>query len=230
VKVRNASIVREVPLEERPRERLLAHGSEALSDIELIAVLLRTGRPGVHVMDLAWDVLSTSGGLLGLVGARSGDLRRCGLGPAKAATVLAAVEIGRRLAKAELPESDPMTNPEAVAAYLTMRYRLRDQEVMGALFLNIRNRLIGEAEIFRGTLCRAAAEPREVLKVALQKGAAGIVLFHTHPSGDPAPSREDLDFTRHMAEAARVLGVRLVDHLVIGANGRWESIRKRQPW
>jgi DNA repair protein RadC len=230
VKVRTASMVREVPLEERPRERLLAHGSEALSEIELLAVLLRTGRPGVHVMDMAWDVLATSGGLLGLVGARLGDLRRCGLGPAKAATVLAAIEIGRRLAKGDLPESDVMTKPDAVAAYLTMRYRLRDQEVMGALFLNIRNRLIGEAEIFRGTLNRAAAEPREVLKVALQKGAAGIVLFHTHPSGDPAPSREDLDFTRHMAEASRVLGVRLVDHLVIGNNGRWESIRKRHPW
>lgn len=230
MKIRTASMVREVPLEERPRERLLAHGSEALSEIELLAVLLRTGRPGVHVMDMAWDVLATSGGLLGLVGARLGDLRRCGLGPAKAATVLAAIEIGRRLAKGSLPEGDPMAKPEAVAAYLTMRYRLRDQEVMGALFLNIRNRLIGEAEIFRGTLCRAAAEPREVLKVALQKGAAGIVLFHTHPSGDPAPSREDFDFTRHMAEASRILGIRLVDHLVIGANGRWSSIRKRQPW
>lgn len=225
-----ASIIREVPLEERPRERLLEHGSSSLSDVELLAVLLRTGRPGLTVLEMAWELLEESGGLLGLVGARPGDLMRYGLGPAKAAGVLAAVEIGRRLAKGNLPEGDPMSKPDSVAAYLTMRYRRRDQEVMGALFLNLRNRLIGEAELFRGTLSRAAVEPREVLKAALQRGAAGILLFHTHPSGDPAPSREDLEFTKHMAEASRIVGVRLVDHLVLGANGRWESIRKRQAW
>lgn len=208
MKSSRVSTISTVPRDERPRERMLAHGSDTLSDVELVAVLLRTGRPGLTAIEMAFELLDASGGLPGLVGARAGDLRRRGLGEAKAASVLAALEIGRRLAKGSLPEGDPMSRPEQVASYLTMRYRQRDQEVMGALFMNTRNRLIGEAELFRGTMSR----------------------FHTHPSGDPAPSREDLEFTKHMAEAARIMGLRLVDHLVLGTHGRWVSIRKRLSW
>ncbi|MDX1503779.1 MAG: DNA repair protein RadC [Thermoanaerobaculia bacterium] len=227
VRERRSPRIKELPEEEQPRERLLRNGGPSLSDAELLAILLRTGRPGVSALDLARQLLDGRGGPAGLLGACPRALRRAGLGPAKIAAVLAAVELGRRLARARLPDRRPLTDPAAVASYLSLRYLLRDQEVMGALFLDTRNRLIGESEIFRGTLNRAAVEPRPLLKQSLLHDAAGLILFHTHPSGDPAPSAEDLAFTRRMAEAGQVVGVRLMDHLVLGTGGRWVSLRQR---
>ena len=101
---------------------------------------------------------------------------------------------------------------------------------MGALFLDVRGKLLADKELYRGTLSRAAVEPREVLKEALRRGAAGVVLFHTHPSGDPSPSPEDFAFTRRMSSAADVVGVRLIDHMILGASGRWVSLRERGGW
>lgn len=223
-------MVRELPSEERPRERLLRNGSAALSDVELISVLLRTGHRGTSVLELAGRLLREWGGLGGLLGLTPEGLEIEGLGPAKRAGLLAAVEVGRRLARARLPEREPLTHPAAVASYLSLRYTIKDQEVMGALYLDTRNRLIAECEIYRGTLNRAAVEPRAVLKRGLLRDAAGLVLFHTHPSGDPSPSAEDLAFTRRMAQAGDVVGVRLVDHLILGAAGRWTSLQKRGGW
>ncbi len=222
--------VREVPTEERPRERLLRNGSSAASDTELVAILLRTGRRGLSVVDLARRLLKEWNGLAGLPALTPEVLRSSSVGPAQSATLLAAVELGRRLARARLPERQPLTNAEAVARYLGMRYALRDQEVMGALYLDTRNRLIREREIYRGTLSRAAAEPRAVLKAGLLADAAGFVLFHTHPSGDPSPSVEDLSFTRRIRDAGEVVGIRLVDHLILATGGRWLSLRQRGGW
>lgn len=223
-------LIRELPPEERPRERLLVSGEAALSDAELLAVLLRTGRRGASALDLARELLREAGGLEGLPGLAPLALRRRGVGPAKAAAVRAAVELGRRLARAQLPERDPLGHPAAVARYLALRYGLPDQEVMGALYVDTRNRLLGERELFRGTLSRAAAEPRAILKEGLLRGAAGVILFHTHPSGDPSPSAEDLAFTRRLSEAGEVVGLRLVDHLVLGPSGAWVSLRQRGAW
>lgn len=119
-----------------------------------------------------------------------------------------------------------MSHPAAVASYLRLRYCRGGQEVMGALFLDARNRLLAEAEIFSGTLSRAAVEPRAIFKQALLRDAAGVVLFHTHPSGDPTPSAEDISFTRRMCRAGEVLGVRMVDHLIVGNGGRWISLER----
>lgn len=222
-----ARLVSELRHDERPRERLLRNGGRALSDTELVAILLRTGRSGSSVLDLARELLTEAGGLSGLLVANGLELRGRGLGPAKRATVLAAVELARRLARARLPEREPLSHPEAVARYLCLRYALREQEVMGALFLDTRNRLIDESEIFRGTLNRAAVEPRPLLKQGLLRDAAALILFHTHPSGDPSPSAEDLAFTRRMSEAGEVVGIRLVDHFILGSAGRWLSLRQR---
>lgn len=219
--------MRDLPQEERPRERLIRDGSRALSDAELVAILLRTGRPGASALDMARRLLAEWGGPAGLLGACPRSLRSTGLGPAKAACLLAALELGRRLARARLPERKPLADPAAAASYLGLRYFLKDQEVMGALFLDTRNRLIGETEAYRGTLNRAAVEPRALLKQGLLRDAAGLILFHTHPSGDPAPSAEDLAFTRRMADAGTVVGVRLVDHLILGSCGRWVSLKRR---
>lgn len=223
-------MIRELPFEDRPRERLLARGCDALSDAELLAVLLRTGRPGSSALAVARRLLAETGGLVGLAGSDPGSLRRPGLGPAKAASVLAAIEIGRRLARAELPDRQPLSRPGKVASYLDLRYGHLGQEVMGALFCDTRHRLLAERELFRGTLHRAAVEPREVLKEGLKHDAAGVVVFHTHPSGDPAPSREDLQFTRRLSRACEAVGVYLVDHLVVGRGGSWVSLRERGGW
>jgi DNA repair protein RadC len=223
-------MIKELPDDERPRERLLEWGAQTVSDAELVAVLLRTGCRGTSAITLATELLLSAGGLTGLLGADPRSLRRPGLGGAKAASLLAAVEIGRRLARAELPKREPLNRPASVARYVNLRYGAGDQEVMGALFVDIRNRLLSEREIFRGTLNRAAVEPREILKEGLLRGAAGVVLFHTHPSGDPSPSGEDVLFTRRMAEAGEVVGVRLVDHLIVGRGGRWASLKDRGAW
>lgn len=220
-------LIRELPESERPRERLLKQGSDALSDAELVAVLLRTGRVGASAVQMATELLQETGGLSGLVALTPQLLRRRGLGPAKAATLLASLEIASRVARDQVMDREPMARPAEVARYLALRYCERDQEVMGALFLDVRNRLLGEKELFRGTLDKAIVEPREILKESLLRGAAAFVVFHTHPSGDPTPSQEDLAFTQHLKEAGKIVGVRLADHLILGRSGRWVSLREK---
>ena len=219
-----------VPAALRPRERLVNSGGHGLTDAELLAVLLRTGRPGQSAVDMASELLEEHGGLGGLVWTDARRLCRYGLRTAKAGTVMAAVEMARRLARTQISEEDLLDRPGAVASYLLLRYGRIDQEVVGALFLDRKNRLLGEAEVFRGTLTRAAVEPRAILREALLHGASGMILFHTHPSGDPAPSGEDVEFTRRLAGACDVLGLELIDHLVVGGFGHWVSLKRRGAW
>jgi DNA repair protein RadC len=225
-----SSLIRELPIDERPRERLLAGGAANLSDAELIGILLRTGTAGRSAIDVAREVLLQAGGLRGLAEATAGALRLPGLGAAKTATVFAAVEVARRLVRSELPTGDLLSHPEAVVRYLAVRYGRRSQELMGALFVDIRNRLVDECELYLGTLARAAVEPRAIFERALACRAAGFLLFHNHPSGDPSPSAEDLVFTRRLADAGEVMGIRLVDHLVVGGAGRFVSLRRQGGW
>jgi DNA repair protein RadC len=144
--------------------------------------------------------------------------------------VLAAVELGLRLARARIPEREVLNCTAVVADYLCLRYGNPDQEVMGALFLDVRNGRIDEEVFYRGSLSRSAVEPRLLLKEALLRSASSVVVFHTHPSGDPTPSAEDLVFTRRLAEAGKVVGVRLADHLILGHAGRWVSLQSRGAW
>ena len=225
-----SSLIRELPEDERPRERLLAKGARSLGDAELVAVLLRTGRRGASAIEMARELLDAVGGLAGLANAQPASLARRGLGAAKSAGLVAAIEVGRRLARAEIVDREPLARPAAVASYLALRFALREQEVLGALYLDVRNRLLAERELYRGTLSRAAVEPRRVLQEGLLLGAAGCIVFHNHPSGDPTPSAEDLAFTRRLAEAGEIVGIRLVDHLVLGGPGRWLSLRERGGW
>lgn len=222
--------LKDIPEDARPRERLLRCGGKALSDAELLAILLRSGRPGLSVVRMAAEVLDECGGLAGLVGAGYSVLVRHGLGRAKAATLLAAVELGRRLARARIPERRLLNRPDLMADYLALRYARQDQEIMGAVFLDVRNRLIADVDLYRGTLSRASVEPRLILKEALARNASAFVLFHTHPSGDPAPSTEDLAFTRQLTAASEVLGLKMHDHLIVGSAGRWVSLRRRGSW
>lgn len=225
-----AALVRDVPVDERPRERLLKGGAEGLSDAELLAVLLRTGTRGVSVVSLARGLLEDVGGLAGLASTARVAWKRSGIGAAKQATIMAALEVGRRLARLRVPDRTPLADPGAIADYLRMSFLDRDQETMGVVYLDSRHRLLDAECLFRGTLTRAAVEPRPILRQALLKGAGTCVLFHTHPSGDPRPSAEDVAFTRRMMEAGDPLGVRLADHLILGASGRWWSMRSQGPW
>jgi len=222
--------LREVPVESRPREKILQQGARTLTDMELLAVLLRSGRPGFSALDMAERLLRECKGLAGLVGTNHRSLHVRSLGQARSATLLACLELGRRVARAEVPDREPMTHPAAVARYLSLQFAAPGQEVMGALYLDSRNRLLGDQEVYRGTLNRAAVEPRAVLKEGLLRDAAGFVLFHTHPSGDPSPSAEDLAFTRRIAQSGELLGVRLVDHLILGSGDTWVSLRQRGGW
>lgn len=179
---------------------------------------------------MAEDLLLKWGDLFTLPGTTREMLRHEGVDDRQATRLLAAAELGRRLAAGEVRERQPLDRPHEVARYLALRYGRRDQEVMGSLFLDVRHRFLSDAEAYRGTLHRAAVEPREILKECLIRGAAGVVLFHTHPSGDPTPSSEDVLFSRRMATAADFVGVELVDHLVLGAGGRYVSLKRRGTW
>ena len=222
--------LKDIPEDSRPRERLLRCGGKSLSDAELIAILLRSGRPGQSAIAMAQDVLDGSGGILGLVEGDFTTVHRQGLGRAKAATLLAAVELARRIARARIPQRQLLDRPDTVAAYLTLRYGRSNQEVMGAVYLDVRRRLLADVDFFHGTLDRAAVEPQPILKEALRRNASSFVLFHTHPSGDPSPSAEDLQFTRRLAKAGDVLGIEMVDHLILGSAGRWVSLKRRGTW
>jgi DNA repair protein RadC len=203
---------------------------EALPDAELLGLLLAGGPPDKRSIALARHLLAQSDGLAALPASSPAALRYCGLRNGQVSTLLAACELACRLTRLSVPDRCPLERPALVARYLTLRYQQRDQEVMGALFLDVRRRLIGDQETYRGTLHRVAVDPREILKQCLLRGAAGVVLFHTHPSGDPTPSSEDLLFTRRMAEAGDIVGVELVDHLVLGSLGRWVSLKERGAW
>lgn len=223
-------LIRDLPEEERPRSRLLLNGSHALSDTELVSILLGSGRPQASAVDVAREVLRRHDGIAGLVG-RSPEALQCrGVGEAKSATLAAAVELGRRLARATLPEREPLKATDAVAEYLALRYTRPGQEVMGALYVDNRRRVVGEAEIFRGTLSRAAVEPRQILMECLLRDAPSFLLFHTHPSGEPDPSLEDLSFTRRLRVAGEAVGVRMLDHLIVGSPTRWVSLKDRYGW
>ncbi|MBV8199640.1 MAG: hypothetical protein JOZ15_03350, partial [Acidobacteria bacterium] len=167
-------LIAEMPEQDRPRERLVRLGASSLTDCELVAVVLRSGSASHPVLRLAADVLEQNGGLSGLLGSDSLLLIRPSLGLSKAASLLAAVEIGNRLARSQLPSRALLTRPADVARYLVLKYQLRDQEVMGALFLDVRHGLLFDKAIYRGTLHRAAVEPREILKECLLRGASGF--------------------------------------------------------
>jgi DNA repair protein RadC len=213
--------IHDLPSEERPRERLLRLGPAALSNEELVSLLLRTGIPGESALDRARGLLAAHGGLAGLSVLGAGELvEERGVGPTRACAIAAALEIARRLPAETLGARDLFHTPDLVKEFLRRSQTDDAQERTGALFLNARNRLLrNEPEIYRGTLDRAVVEPREILRRALLAKAAGVILYHNHPSGDPAPSREDREFTRRLAAASEAVGVRLLDHIVVGREG-----------
>jgi len=210
-------LLKDIPLDARPRERLLALGPAALADAELVALLLRTGFQGSSVLHVAQDLLDALGGVAGLLQAEAADLKRIkGLGPAKRAEIAAVMELARRSLAQQLSERPVFDSPERVKDYLRLQLGHLNHEVFAVLFLDAQNHLIRLEEMFRGTLTQTSVYPREVARRALELHASAVILAHNHPSGVAEPSRADEFLTRTLASALQLIDVRVLDHLVVG--------------
>ena len=238
--------LKDLPAEARPREKLLARGPRALSDAELLALLLRTGIQGKSVLHLAQELLDAParaadaagttgatprapgfGGIAGLLHASGDDLRRVkGLGPAKRAELMAVLELARRALAEQLRERAVLDSPQAVKDYLQLHLAARAHEVFAVLFLDAQNRLLVCEELFRGTLTQTSVYPREVVLRALQHQAAAVVLAHNHPSGQVQPSRADEALTQTLKAALALVDVRVLDHVIV-APGQALSMAER---
>lgn len=204
------------PEEHRPRERLIRHGATILSDAELLAVFLRVGVTGKSAVDLGRDMVAHFGSLNGLFSATLDDFSKLnGLGPAKYAQLQAVLELARRSLAEELQAGIALSSPQAVKQYLQLLLGGKAYESFAILFLDVRNRLIACEELFRGTLTHTSVYPREVVKAALARNAASIILAHNHPSGTPEPSTADHTLTQALKQALALIDVRVLDHFVV---------------
>ena len=212
-----ASAMKGLAPEDRPREKLADRGQAALGDNELLAVLIGHGTGGVSTLDLANRLLADVGGLRGLARASAVALtRRRGIGPVTAGRIVAAVEIGRRTVVRASPARVQVTAPSDAARYLLPRFGTADVEQGGVLLLDARHRVLHARVLTRGTADATPMHPRDVFREAALAGAAAVVLFHNHPSGDPLPSAEDVALTERMIDAGHVMGIAVVDHLILG--------------
>jgi DNA repair protein RadC len=209
--------IKDWPADERPREKLLNRGAQALSDAELLAIFLRTGVPGKSAVDLARELLRTFGGLRPLLEADSVLFcRGLGLGMAKYAQLQAVLEMGQRHLAESLQRESALTNPDLTRNYLSSRLRDLKQEVFAVLFLDTQHRVIAFEELFRGTIDGTSVYPREVVKRALAHNAAALILAHNHPSGVAEPSLADRQITERLCSALLLVDVRVLDHMVVG--------------
>lgn len=217
--------LRDLPADMLPREKMLSRGPAALSDTELLALLLRTGLPGKNVLQLAQELLTASetperrgfDGIAGLLHAAPEDLRRVkGLGPAKRAELQAVLELARRALAQQLRQREAFSSPQAVKQYLQLHLAARAHEVFAVLFLDSQHRLLAMEEMFRGTLSQTSVYPREVVLRALHHHSAAVVLAHNHPSATVQPSRADEVLTQTLKSALALVDVRVLDHVIVG--------------
>ncbi|HEX8171348.1 MAG TPA: DNA repair protein RadC [Thermoanaerobaculia bacterium] len=210
-------VIRELPSDDRPRERLLTHGAATLSDAELVAILLGSGVQGKNAIQLAREVLAEA-----VKGPGVSDLARLsqinGVGPAKAARLVAAFEIAQRQINAR-PEEPPPFDIDVTGRKLVTTYGRHTQERLGVVFLDARHRVKTQREIYVGTINNALVSTRDIVKYGLLGDAVGVVVFHNHPSGHPSASEEDINFTRKLQESLGFVDLELVDHLIVAAHG-----------
>lgn len=219
--------IKDLPSDAQPRERLRDQGAAALSDAELLAILLRVGVAGTNVLLLSQQLLVDRGGWPGLLRTDYADLcKRHGIGEAKAATLKASLEIGRRLLLTEQEQRFQVKSPSDVATLLMLEMSHLDQEHLRTVLLDTKNRVQTINTLYIGSLNSSLIRVGEIFKEALKRNSAGLIVVHNHPSGDPTPSPEDIMVTREIVAAGRLLDVDVLDHLVIG-NGRFVSMRER---
>jgi len=205
------------PESERPRERLLTQGAGSLSDAELVAVLLRTGIKGKSAVDLARDLIERFQGIGGLLD-RINSENIAGIGAAKRAQFVAAVELARRSLGEQMKRRSALTSPGAVRDYLRLALAAKPHEVFICIWLDAQHRVIDSAEIFRGTLTQTSVYPREIVKAGLRLNAAAVIFAHNHPSGAAQPSRADELLTRNLKEALALVEVKVLDHFIVAGN------------
>lgn len=209
--------IKDWPQADRPREKLLHKGPEHLGDAELLAIFLRTGIPGKSALDMAHDILLQTGGLRSLLNLPSSELCKIkGIGTAKYVQFQAALELGRRYLMEKISKGDAITSPQTSRDYLMMQLRDKEYEAFFALFLDSKHCVIAAAELFRGTIDKATVPIREVVKEALRFNAAAMIVAHNHPSGVAEPSVADQQLTESLSLALGMVGVKLLDHFVVG--------------
>ena len=209
-------LLKDLPKDARPREKLLSRGPGALSDAELLALLLRTGLPGKNALQMGQELLDKFGGVAGLLHTGAESLKSIkGLGPAKRAEIVAVLELARRALTAQLKQQTLFDSPHAVRDYLQLQLGSRPHEIFAVMFLDSQHRLIVLEELFRGTLTQTSVYPREVVVRALALNAASVVLAHNHPSGTAQPSRADEALTQTLKAALGLVDVRVLDHFVV---------------
>jgi DNA repair protein RadC len=209
--------MKELAINDRPREKLLTHGAAALGDNELVALVLGSGRRHLDALAMANELLAARDGLHGLSRSTAGDLARApGIGPAKAAQILAAVELGRRTLTHAPRSRVQLLTPGDAVRYLMPTFGGRPAEQFGIVLLDTKYRVLRTTVLAIGTLNTTVVQPREVFREAALGSAAAVVAFHNHPSGDPTPSADDVDLTRRLAAAGILMGIDLVDHIILG--------------
>ena len=211
--------IAEWPASERPRERLIAHGPAALTDAELVSLVLGTGTSRASALDLARELLGRHRGLAGLFAEPLAKLVGAdGIGPAKAAKLKAGIELARRLLREEISHGSALTSPEAVRDYLRLTLASLPHEAFVVLFLDSQHRLLAADELFRGTLAQTSVYPREIVKAALARNAAAVIFAHNHPSGVAEPSRADELLTQALKQALALVDIRTLDHFVVAGH------------
>jgi len=216
----------EMPEAERPRERLLRHGPSALSNVELLAILLNTGLPGESVMVVAERLLREYGGFPGLMKLSAEELARIhGIGPAKATKLKASMEIANRILASNPNQKPKISSPDDITNLIGLEMSLLEQEQLRIVLLNTRNEVIGIRTLYQGTTNQAQVRIAEVFRDAVRANAVAIIVVHNHPTGDPTPSSADIDLTRSMVEAGEMLEIKLLDHMIIG-HGRHVSMKR----
>lgn len=223
----NKMLIRDFPKEERPRERFLQDGPQSLSTQELLALLLRTGTKDESVIQLANRLIKAFEGLRLLKDASVEEMTAIkGIGEAKAIQILASVELGRRISSLNYNDRYVIRSPEDCANYCMDEMRFLSQEHFVCLYLNTKNQVLHKQTIFIGSLNASIVHPREVFKEAFRRSAASIICLHNHPSGDPTPSREDIDVTKRLAECGKIIGIELLDHVIIGEQ-KYVSLKEK---
>jgi DNA repair protein RadC len=212
-----ANRLRETAVGERPQERLQRHGAAALSDTELLAMLLRSGTRGQDVLTLSSRLIAEAGSLAGLISWKETDFKKLkGIGRIKALQLIAVMEIARRVLGQKIEDAEQLSRPDRVAIYFQSIITGLEVEKFWVLCLNRKNRLLKRVEVSSGTASAALAHPREVFREAIREAASAVVCVHNHPSGDPAPSAADMQVTRQLREAARAVDIPLLDHVILG--------------
>lgn len=219
--------VKDWPESERPRERLIKHGADSLSDAQLLAIILRTGSGGKGVMDLSIGLLDRFSELRNLDSASISDLNSIkGLGTAKIAQMKAAFELGKRLMSVPADGKPVFSSSHSLYSYFAPRFKNLKKELFISVLLDAKNRLIRECRVSEGTLTNSLIHPREAFREAIRESAASVIFVHNHPSGDPEPSRDDITITERLKSAGEIIGINVLDHVIIG-DGKYTSLKEK---